>query len=125
VSSVLTGNLRATAIIKLAAFALDALLDLGVGVFGKTRRTDRPSSPITQKRAGDKHQSRFGPDTTVLIGDSLEDVRAAKLSRGKVVAVAMGTVPAVDLAAAGACVTLPDLASSPLLVRTIGHVPGG
>jgi phosphoglycolate phosphatase-like HAD superfamily hydrolase len=56
-----------------------------------------------------KHGRAFGPEDTVLVGDTPLDVAAARLGKARVVAVASGAASAAELAAAGADVVLPDL----------------
>jgi phosphoglycolate phosphatase len=74
--SVLTGNLRDVARIKLEVFDLDHYLDLDAGAYGD----DDPERPklvaIAQQRATEWTGVVFDNDATVLIGDTPHDVEA-------------------------------------------------
>jgi phosphoglycolate phosphatase len=74
--SVLTGNLRDVARIKLEVFNLDHYLDLDAGAYGD----DAPERPklvtIAQQRATQRTGVVFSNDATVLIGDTPKDVEA-------------------------------------------------
>jgi phosphoglycolate phosphatase len=117
--SVLTGNLRAIAVLKLTALGLEDLLDLRVGAFGDDgyERTDLPEAAFgrTEKYLG----HRYSGQDTVIIGDTLRDVATAKAAGARAIAVATGTVSAADLAAAGADVVLPDLADTGAVLAAI------
>jgi hypothetical protein len=70
IQSILTGNTRPAAEIKLRAFGLDRYPDLDVGAYG-TDDDDRASLvKIARQRAEAAHGVRFGPASTVLIGDT-------------------------------------------------------
>ncbi|GHC74188.1 hypothetical protein GCM10010309_44860 [Streptomyces violaceochromogenes] len=65
---------------------------------------------IAQRRAQAKHGVPFGPSNSVIIGDSLEDVRTGRDGGGvPVIGVASGTTSAVELEQAGADVVLRTL----------------
>ncbi|MET7398004.1 haloacid dehalogenase-like hydrolase, partial [Dactylosporangium sp. NPDC005572] len=69
VQSVLTGNLRQVAQIKLEVFDLDRYLELDVGAYGDDD-TDRPKLvAIAQQRAAAKYGTVFDRDNTIVIGD--------------------------------------------------------
>lgn len=107
--SVLSGNLRAVARIKLAVFGLLPYLDLHSGAFGD----DNPHRPtlvgIAQARASQRLAHRFTADNTVLIGDTPKDIAAALDGGAKTLAIASGKSSADELRGAGASVVLPDL----------------
>jgi phosphoglycolate phosphatase-like HAD superfamily hydrolase len=112
VQTVLTGNLRAVAVIKLRAFDLDQYVDFEVGSYGE----DDPERPrlvaIAQQRAGTRYRARFDRSNTVLIGDSVQDVQAAHGGGARLIAVASGRDTADELRRAGADQVLSDLASA-------------
>jgi phosphoglycolate phosphatase-like HAD superfamily hydrolase len=64
---------------------------------------------IAQERASAKYGQGFDKGNTVLIGDTLRDVRAALKGGARVIAVATGTDSAEALLAEGADAVLPDL----------------
>lgn len=75
VPTVLTGNLRANGEIKLEAFELGRYLDTSIGAFASDDSHRPALVAVAQRRAGLKHQTEFTNANTVIIGDSLEDVR--------------------------------------------------
>lgn len=107
--SVLSGNLRAVAHIKLEVFGLLPYLDLRSGAYGD----DSPHRPtlvgIAQARAFQRLAHRFTADNTVLIGDTPKDMAAALDGGAKSLAIASGKSSAEELRQAGASVVLPDL----------------
>ncbi|HEX7660999.1 MAG TPA: HAD hydrolase-like protein [Pseudonocardiaceae bacterium] len=100
--SVLTGNLRQVARIKLEVFDLDRYLDLGSGAYGD----DNPHRPqlvaIAQQRAHNRTGVTFSNDGTVLVGDTPKDVEAGLTAGVHVIGVATGKTSAAELRAAGA-----------------------
>jgi phosphoglycolate phosphatase-like HAD superfamily hydrolase len=117
--SVLTGNLRAIALLKLSALRLDHHFDLRVGAYGDDafERTDLPASAFdrTEKYLGYRHS---GADT-VIVGDTVRDVATARAAGARAIAVATGTVPEAELRAAGADIVLPDLTDTEAVVAAI------
>ncbi|MFJ2769052.1 HAD family hydrolase [Streptomyces sp. NPDC087300] len=102
VPTAVTGNLKPNALLKLAAFNLDKYLDTEIGGYASDD-VHRPALVgIAQKRAQAKHGTAFTRNNTVIIGDSLEDVRTGREGGAKVIGVASGTTSADALEGAGA-----------------------
>jgi phosphoglycolate phosphatase len=119
VQTVLTGNVRAVAAVKLTAFGLDRYVDLDIGAYGADAAVRADLVRLAQQRAGAKHRATFDADRTVLIGDSRNDVVAGRDGGARVVAVATGRDSEADLLAAGADVVLPDLTDTTALLRAV------
>ena len=109
VATVLTGNLQANAVLKLAAFGMDRMLDVSVGGFS----SDDPHRPalvaIAQKRAGELYGGDFRRANTVIVGDSLEDVATGSQGGAAVLGVASGVTSADELRTAGADLVIESL----------------
>nr|BFE79852.1 haloacid dehalogenase-like hydrolase [Planobispora longispora] len=123
VQSVLTGNMEPIAIGKLAAFGLERFVDFEVGAYGMDHAERPELVRLAQRRAGRKYGEVFTADSTVLIGDTPNDVLAGHRGGARVVAVATGFVDAAALRAAGAEVVLPDLADTDAVVRAVLRSP--
>ncbi|MGW3498609.1 HAD family hydrolase [Streptomyces sp. NPDC001020] len=121
VPTVVTGNLRGSAETKLKAFGLDEYLDLTIGGYASDDSHRPALVRVAQQRAGTRHAHTFTRNTTVIIGDSLEDVRTGREGGASVIGVASGTASAEELAAAGACHVVPDLTNVPRITRLIGQ----
>ncbi|MEV0894479.1 haloacid dehalogenase-like hydrolase [Promicromonospora sp. NPDC050262] len=119
VATVLTGNLEENARIKLGVFGMDQYLDTAVGGYSSDDAHRPALVAVAQRRAGDRYESTFHKGNTVIVGDSLEDVRTGLEGGASVVAVASGTTPADRLAEAGADVVLPDLTDPGRLIQQI------
>lgn len=120
--SVLTGNLRDNALLKLRAFRLDGFLDTAVAAYGDDLGPDleRPALvDIARERARRAGHGEFPGTATVLVGDSLQDVAAAAGSGARLVAVATGVQSAAQLRAAGADVVFDDLGDVPSVLAAI------
>ncbi len=98
--SVLTGNTRAVARIKLETFGLLDHLDLESGAYGDDDGYRPGLVPIAQSRATRRYMTKFAECNTVLIGDSPGDIETAVVGGARVVAIAAGGTPASDLTAA-------------------------
>lgn len=119
IQSILTGNTRPAAEIKLRTFGLDRYLDLDVGSYG-TDDDDRANLvKIARQRAEAAYGVRFDPASTVLIGDTANDVAAARDGGARIIAVATGNDSAEDLASAGADTVLEDLTQTDDLLSVI------
>jgi phosphoglycolate phosphatase-like HAD superfamily hydrolase len=119
VQTILTGNTRPSAEIKLSIFGLDQYVHMDVGAYGTDADTRSDLVQIARQRAETAYGTRFDHASTVLIGDTLNDVEAARNSGARIIAVATGSDSAADLAAAGAATVLQDLTQAEDLLTAI------
>jgi len=119
VQSVLTANVRAVAIIKLATFGLDGYLDLEIGAYAADDHLRANLVRVAQQRASAKHGRAFDAGSTVLVGDTAHDVVAGRDGGALVVGVASGRTSEAELQDAGADVVLPDLTDTAALLRAV------
>jgi phosphoglycolate phosphatase len=124
IQSVLTGNTRPSAEIKLRAFDLDRYLDFDIGAYGTDDDTRANLVNVARQRAEKAHGGNFDDGTTVLIGDTPNDVAAAQASHARIITVATGKDSATDLVAAGADTVLPDLTDTPAVLAAIYGLTG-
>jgi phosphoglycolate phosphatase-like HAD superfamily hydrolase len=122
VPTVVTGNLKPNALIKLATFGLDRYLETDLGAYSSDDLHRPALVAIAQQRAQGRHGTTFTRANTVIIGDSLEDVRTGLAGGAQVLAVASGTASPAELAQAGADVVLDDLKDVRKLMATIGEM---
>jgi phosphoglycolate phosphatase len=121
VQSLLTGNIRPLAEIKLGPLGLTEHLDLDVGAYGDAHEIRAELVPLARGRAARAYGADFGGPATVLVGDTPLDVAAALATGARAVGVATGQFTAADLAASGAHAVLPDLAdTSRVLAAVLG-----
>jgi len=123
VQSVLTGNTRRSAAIKLRAFDLDKWVDFEIGAYGTDDDARANLVGIARQRAKKAHVQDYEPGQTILIGDTINDVAAALGGGARIIAVATGKETAKDLAAAGADTVLADLADTSAVVAAVLGVP--
>lgn len=119
VQSLLTGNLRPIAEIKLTAYGLGAGLDLDAGAYGGDHTDRAELVGLARKRATERYGDPFDAATTVVIGDTPNDVTAGRRGGARTIAVATGRNPAAELRAAGADAVLDDLADLEALLAVI------
>lgn len=124
VQSLLTGNLRSNAITKLSVFGLDGYIDFDVGGYGSDDKTRANLVGIAQLRASDSYGDVFSKTNTVLIGDTLRDVRAGLHGGARVIAVATGTDSEQALLDEGANIVLPDLRNTRAVKNAVANLIG-
>lgn len=107
--TVLTGNLREVARIKLEVFGLDGFLDLEAGAYGDDHNERSELVPIAQHRAEQRATTTFGNNATILIGDTPNDVAAGLAAGVRVIGLATGKTSRADLRDAGATWTAADV----------------
>ncbi|MEV5353117.1 HAD hydrolase-like protein [Streptomyces sp. NPDC052693] len=112
--SVVTGNVRQAAEVKLAVFGLDAYLRLEEGAYGE----DGEGRPELLRAA--LARADVSPKSAVFLGDTPADVAGGREAGVRVVAVATGRTVAGDLRAAGAQVVLEDLSDTGRALAAIG-----
>ncbi|MFB7470771.1 HAD family hydrolase [Kitasatospora sp. NPDC056184] len=117
--SVLTGNVRANAALKLGLFGLAEFMDLAVGAYGDDAHERAVLVPVARRRAAAAYGHGFEAAATVLIGDTPRDVQAGRAGGARVVAVASGASSAAELRAAGADAVLADLRDTAAVLRAV------
>jgi phosphoglycolate phosphatase-like HAD superfamily hydrolase len=121
--SVLTGNIRPLAAVKLAAAGLGEHLDLDVGAYGDAHEVRAELVPVARLAARAAYGADFSGLSTVLVGDTPLDVEAARANGARAVGIATGSFSAADLAAAGAHAVLPDLTDPSLVLAAVTGQP--
>ena len=124
VQTVLTGNGKPNAMLKLSAFGLDGFVDFDIGGYGSEAYPKGTLLRVARQRAAERHGVTFGEDATVYVADSPRDVDAARIGGARSLAVASGRASTAELRDAGADGTLPDLADTASLIALITRLTG-
>ena len=119
VQSLLTGNIRPLAEVKIGPLGLTEHLDLDAGAYGSTHEVRAELVHLARRNASRAYRADFGGEATVVVGDTPLDVEAALITGARAVGVATGAFTVGELAAAGAHAALPDLADTGLVVAAI------
>ncbi|WP_410583692.1 HAD family hydrolase [Amycolatopsis sp. lyj-108] len=125
VQSVLTGNIAPNALSKLAPFHLDKWVDLDVGGYGSDDVVRSNLVGAARGKVQRKYDRTFDESSTVLIGDTLLDIKAAHDGGAKVIAVATGIYGMEELTAAGADAVLEDLSDLGRFLAALHYVRTG
>ncbi len=88
IQTVLTGNLRVAAEVKLSVAELDGFVDLNIGGFGSDARDRFELPAVIAQRFAMRYGQPLDPSRTVLIGDAPNDIATARHAGFHVVAVA-------------------------------------
>src|SRR6185369_2349908 len=88
--SVLTGNVRPNAELKLRTFGLHHAIDFDIGAYGGDAELRPDLVPVAVARASAKHATAYTMEHVVLVGDTPRDVHAALTHGARVIAVATG-----------------------------------
>ena len=119
IQSLLTGNIRPLAEVKLGPLGLTAHLDLDAGAYGDAAEVRAELVLLARSKAARGYGSAFDGSATVLVGDTPLDVAAALAGGARAVGVATGEFTVAELAASGAHAVLPDLADTDQVVAAI------
>jgi len=117
--SVLTGNMRVLAELKLRVFGLADQIDFAIGAYGDDALNRIELTDYAWQRASEQYGERYDGTNTVLIGDTLLDIATAKAAGARVIAVASGSTSASELSTAGADLVLDDLVDTSKVVNAI------
>lgn len=119
VQSVVTGNMRPIAEIKLDLFGFAEHIDVEVGGYGM----DDGDRALVVRAALDRAAAKYGYQVhdgrAVVIGDTVHDIAGAHANGVAAIGVASSTTSMNALAAAGADYVLPSLADTPAVMRTV------
>lgn len=111
--TVVTGNIRPVAELKLAVFGLDGRIQWDLGAYGEEHDARAELVRLSLQRAD------VAAASTVLIGDTPADIAGAHANGVRMIAVASGRSDEAALRAAGAETVLPDLLDTDLLVKLV------
>jgi phosphoglycolate phosphatase-like HAD superfamily hydrolase len=117
--SVLTGNVRPLAELKLRAAGLGPPLDFDAGAYGDAHEVRAELVGVARRAATAIYRPHFDGPATVLVGDTPLDVAAALATGARAVGVATGSYSPAALADAGAHAVLPDLRDTARVLAAI------
>jgi phosphoglycolate phosphatase len=117
--SLLTGNIRPLAEVKLRPLGLTEHLDLDAGAYGDAHEVRAELVHLARANAARQYGCDFGGQATVLVGDTPLDVAAALATGARAVGVATGGFSGPQLAASGAHAVLPDLSATDQVLAAI------
>lgn len=117
--SVLTGNLREVAALKLTAFGLDQAVDMRIGAYGSDAVERTALAPYAFERAARVLGLDITGRSTAIIGDTPRDVEAARAVGALSIGVATGRDSTAQLKAVGADVVFPDLSDTAALLDVL------
>lgn len=98
VPALLTGNIQATAPLKLAAAGIDPAL-FRVGAYGSDSAVRADLFAIALARAEAELGLQIAPRDVIIVGDTPGDIACARAGGGRVIAVATGPYPIATLQA--------------------------
>jgi len=99
--TVLTGNIAPNARLKLAAFGLDAWLNLEMGAFGSDHADRTRLVPVALGRVAEARGRVFDPAEVWVVGDAPNDLACARAGGARCLLVATGRSGYEELAALG------------------------
>lgn len=116
IQSLLTGNLRATAEMKLRAVDLADHFDLECGAYGSDHRNRNELVPIARAKV----EARYGAlHQIVVIGDTPRDIACGRAGHARTVAVATGTWSLAQLAEHNPDALLQNLSELPVVLAAL------
>ncbi|MCW2899272.1 MAG: haloacid dehalogenase-like hydrolase [Streptosporangiaceae bacterium] len=119
VQTVVTGNVRRVAEIKVETFGLDRHIDFGIGAYGEDSETRAELVRTAIERARAEVDADLDAGSAVIFGDTPADVEAGRDSGVFVVGVATGRTTVQELKDAGADCVLADLKDTSAVVGLV------
>ena len=119
IQSLLTGNIEPNAHVKLAAFGLDAMVDMEVGGYGSDHGVRAELVGIARKKTQAKHGVDVPPERITLIGDTPLDIEAAHANGARALAVATGPYTVEELEQAGPEAAFEDLSDTAAVLAAL------
>jgi phosphoglycolate phosphatase len=90
VQTLLTGNLRPNAVLKVSVLGLDPWLDFEVGAYGEDGRERHELLPVALERVSHQRGRTYSLDEVWVIGDSEHDLSCARTSGARCLLVGTG-----------------------------------
>jgi phosphoglycolate phosphatase-like HAD superfamily hydrolase len=107
--TLLTGNLAANALVKVAAFGLDRWVDLEIGAYGSDHADRRELVPIARERAARLRGVHVEPHDIWVVGDTERDLGCARVAGARCLLVATGGTGRDELASLQPDAVMDDL----------------
>ena len=117
--TLVTGNLMANAVLKLAAFDLTGFFDVEVGAYGTDHADRNELVPIALERVEQLRGECYLPGEVWVIGDTPGDLACARAAGVRCLLVATGQIPIWQLVALGADAVLADLTNTDDVVQIL------
>ena len=118
VQSVLTGNTRANAVLKLETFRLDRWIDVDVGAYGSDDADRNRLVPLALARVAERHGAT-DKDRTWVVGDTPFDAACARAGGVRCLLVATGHASREELESSGADLVVDDLSDTNAIVSLL------
>jgi phosphoglycolate phosphatase-like HAD superfamily hydrolase len=119
IQTVVSGNVRPVAEIKLDVFGLGRHIDWNYGAYGEDADERPDLVRLALRRVGHLLGRQVAPEEAVLLGDTPADVAAALDVGVPLIAVASGRATAAELREAGASRVIPDLRDVELVTAMV------
>jgi phosphoglycolate phosphatase len=119
IQSVLTGNLRGNAIVKVSAFGLERFLDLDVGAYGSDHHDRDELIAVALARVGARYGRRLDPRQAWVVGDTPKDLACARAGGARCILVATGRYVRHVLELLGADAVLADLSDTEAVIDLV------
>ncbi|MHB8680730.1 MAG: HAD family hydrolase [Acidimicrobiales bacterium] len=110
--TLLTGNIRAGAHLKLGAFGLEPFFDFAIGAFGSDHADRDRLVPLALARAAEIHGEHYAPEEVWVIGDTANDLRCARAGGVRCLLVGTGKEGFGAVSDLEADLVVPDLADT-------------
>ena len=120
VSTLLTGNVRPNALVKVGAFGLDRWLDLELGAYGSDHIDRNRLVPIALDRLRSERGVDLDPGEVWVVGDTPRDLDCARAGGARCLLVATGRYTVDELAGLGAEAVFADLTETEAIVGLLG-----
>ena len=117
--TVLTGNVRKNAEVKLAAFGIEHLFDLDVGAYSDDEHERSELVPVALRRAAELRSLSFDPKEVWVVGDTRHDLACARVVGVRCLLVETGSEPLPEETRTEADVLLPDLSDTDAVFEII------
>ena len=118
-STLVTGNIRANARVKVAAWGLDPWFDLNVGAYGSDHWDRNLLVPLALRRVEEEYGAPLQPRDAWVIGDTPRDLDCARAAGARCLLVGTGRYSAAELAKLGADAVLDDLSDTATVVKLL------
>lgn len=117
--TLLTGNTKANAAVKVQAFGLDRWLDLEIAAYGSDHADRKELVPIVLDRVRRLRGLTVDADHAWVVGDTANDLACARAGGARCLLVATGRTPADELGALQPDAVFEDLSDTEQVMKTL------